>query len=830
MTKFNAALACAAAFSLMASADSSYIYTAGDTGSGAVAITYDEGTTNIKTLTANTAGDTISISGDPITFAADATITLASSGTVSFAQKVTTLGATTLVRGDDAYKVWTGTALTTADRSTPEFPDIYTNDTFSAEDVNNTWECIHVIAGVAGTSGYDNIAAAGRYDRILGGFGTSSFVTLNRTTSAFTYSIRVQLSPRYNGTFARCRTGTRSPRRGLYPDLDDSWEKADIWGMTGEPKNQRGIWGTSDKDGNDAQKYGGIWIGYVSAMGLNKIILKRKAVAGGTMHVRFDGGASLGGTTTIPFGMEAVLAVSDGIDSATVSSAIEGDGDFKIEPMALGSTSSYYREDFLPTSWTVLVTNRLLSAVTTMSGEMQGGSQTTTQPARWCHYKFDSAANTAKCQFQFWNGTGIKTVKVDLRQNGKNIEIKASGAGYYTGSQYNYNINEPVDVYSLNNTHTVATSATTGNYGIHKVTVTTRGKGDVVTIDGNLQNLIGGKLVLDGGDGGYLRAIVTSTTGFPAGGEVHVNTNVETWLQAGSTAPSGGTPSLIVHTGGRLRNINAWQVSRPQHIVLAGGTYAGNHTDAYLNYVTLSNATMNSTYARVAYDVPTQYWRVIGTEPSEIVFSNGLNIYGYGSAATARSQNCAFRIEVANVTDGPDCIVNQLRGAANRGNDRESFTWFWFEKHGLGTMKVTGDSKELRMESKLYNGTLLLAGSDIMTNEVQLLGGNIAIEAGKSNNNLGQLTASKPGMITVGEGGSLAFASFAPDANLAKKSIMIDASLRENAVKFAVPLTGEQRTYFRWKDDTALNGSWRVSQDANGYLHPVMQGAVIYLR
>ena len=117
-----------------------------------------------------------------------------------------------------------------------------------------------------------------------------------------------------------------------------------------------------------------------------------------------------------------------------------------------------------------------------------------------------------------------------------------------------------------------------------------------------------------------------------------------------------------------------------------------------------------------------------------------------------------------------------------------------------------------------------------MTNEVQLLGGNLAIEAGKANNNFGALTASKAGTITVGAGGSLSFASFAPDGNLAQKSIMIDAPLRENVLKFNTALTGEQRRYFRWKDETAPNGSWRVAQDSAGYLHPVMQGTVLYLR
>ena len=119
-----------------------------------------------------------------------------------------------------------------------------------------------------------------------------------------------------------------------------------------------------------------------------------------------------------------------------------------------------------------------------------------------------------------------------------------------------------------------------------------------------------------------------------------------------------------------------------------------------------------------------------------------------------------------------------------------------------------------------------MAGSNIMTNEVQFLGGGIAVDAGKSNN-LGQLTASKPGTITVGAGGSLSFASFAPDANLAAKSIMIDAPLTGNVLKFGTTLTDAQLRCLRWKDDEAPTGSWRVQQDENGYMHPLRYGTVI---
>ena len=135
---------------------------------------------------------------------------------------------------------------------------------------------------------------------------------------------------------------------------------------------------------------------------------------------------------------------------------------------------------------------------------------------------------------------------------------------------------------------------------------------------------------------------------------------------------------------------------------------------------------------------------------------------------------------------------------------------------------------DLKMESKLYGGTLLLAGDNIMTNEVQFLGGNLAVDAGKSNS-LGALTASKPGTITVGEGGSLTFASFAPDAGLAVKSILIDAPLTGNTLKFSTDISS-YKGYFRWKDATDASVRYRVKQDADGYLHPAMGGTYISVR
>jgi hypothetical protein len=136
------------------------------------------------------------------------------------------------------------------------------------------------------------------------------------------------------------------------------------------------------------------------------------------------------------------------------------------------------------------------------------------------------------------------------------------------------------------------------------------------------------------------------------------------------------------------------------------------------------------------------------------------------------------------------------------------------------------------LESKLYNGTLLLAGSDIMTNAVELLGGSLAVDAGKSNS-LGALTAYKAGTLSVGAGGSLSFASFTPDSGLSPKAITIDAPMEGNCLRIGTSgngLAAAHLQYFRWRDASDATKLRRVVQDENGYLHPSITGTMIILQ
>ena len=191
-----------------AAADATYTWTAGATslGDGAVTIAYVSGN-NITNLTASpTDGGTITINGE-LTFAADATITLATTGTVAFADKVTTQGATTLARGDDAYIVWTGSSA-----MGETAPGILVATGVTRDDVD-------FVALIPAASSAD---VRSPYT-FISGPNSDGFYLFNRVTSTYVYSARVQLTPKDGDLYARCRTCLRSPRFGLYPDEEDSW-------------------------------------------------------------------------------------------------------------------------------------------------------------------------------------------------------------------------------------------------------------------------------------------------------------------------------------------------------------------------------------------------------------------------------------------------------------------------------------------------------------------------------------------------------------------------------------------------------------------------------
>jgi len=798
MKKLAFAAAVAGALTCAAS-DSSYTYTPGNANPGAgVTITYD-GENNITALTATpTGGGTITLTGGAATFADGATITLASSGTVSFAEKVTTLGALTIVRGDEAYCVWTGSALTDTAVSTG------VNAAFRGLSRDDLVDSSLVVVGAA------DGPCPGRFHYVDG--PSSGIYTLNNVRPDYTFSIRPQLS-QADGiiTGVRCITGSRSDQFAEWPDKNNMWPS----------KSLEHYCSTATANNNKVTR-----IGDVSAMKLTKIIIRRKGMAE-KVWVRFDGGATLGGTTSIGVGVEAVLGVAEGDGVAELVHPITGDGDIRIATVTTSGGSSYF-EPFINTSWQVLASNRSLSTLSGLSGHMLGGSHNYSQhasiggsPTDAYHIKYNPANDTATCQFQYWTGSGLKYVKAKLRQNGLNVEIQGVAAGYYTNSQYNYNTNDPHDFDNDTDNANFATSETAQGYGIHYITATFAGasKMGIAKLYSTMNAMSGSTLTFDGSNG-PLYVTVTNKNAFPVCGVVNVGTNADVTLKAIgcglSEGISGGSSKVCVQRGGILRRstVNG-QIGVSQDLVVDGGTYLSESYNNYQNYTTLMNGGHigGDVMPRTVYTYSPQYWRVRGTSPSFV--DSGINVFGADTASSGKSKR--FLFDVADVTgnDDVDCTVAQI----TYSDSSVRFPYFRFEKLGAGTMLLAGSGKKIRLETFVSGGTFLLGASEIVTNEFVLCGGNLAAVAGAQNNNIGALTVSNACTIAVGAGGSLSFKSFNPGANLATKSIIIDAPMTGDVLKIGTTLTAEQRKFFRWKDETS-DRLCHVWQDSDGYLHP----------
>ena len=645
-------------------------------------MTFD-GSGDITSLVATpTVGGTITLTGGAATFASGATITVNAPGTLVFAERVTSLGALAINRGDGAYLAWSSNiALTNQLTATPCFQG------FSAADRDNGKVEFYRLVSTGPVDSANVYGQQGHWNRVA--YTGSGIFLFNKVSAAYTFSARVQLGPKTSGEnnlYARCLTGIRSPRFGLYPEEEAGWASKNLYSewVNKSHHAERGRYSVGDSYGTN--------LGGTEELGFRKIIIRRNDIPNGMAYVRFGGGATLSSSTTLGAGVEAIF-VAAATDDVSLGSAISGDGDIRLEGASVNAT-------------------------TTLACDMSG--------------------------------------------------------------------------------------------------------------------LVGGLFTIEGLPNADLSVMANSGTKFPCGGEVHVNTNSILKLNGDNLANDYyWKQSLFVHRGGTLRTVAGWQVKAKQQLVVDGGTFDTLNGTMYLNYAVFSNATMegnNSPRSVYQEALPKQYWRVIGTEPSNLNSLYGVNVYGYGTEAAARNASCAFRIDVSDVTGNSnvDCMLKRI----NSDTGTTAVPWFWFEKYGAGTLSLAGNSKHVRLESKLYNGTLLLAGNDIMTNAVELLGGSLAVDAGKSNS-LGALTAYKAGTLSVGAGGSLSFASFTPDAGLTTKSITIDAPMDGNMLRIGTDGNGlapAHYQYFRWKDTREPTKFRRVVQDEDGYLHPVIAGAMVIVK
>ena len=336
----KAAVALAAALTANLVSATPISYAAGATDlDGKIVITYDTTeTSKIKTLVATpTDGETLEVSGDAMTFAADATISMAADGKLIFANDVTADGALALDRTDGAYCDWTATkdgALSKGyclkvgpqkifeGKSLAEwelvnayaYADVALTRPISQQKVGNK-PAVSSSDG-HGTWSYANLA--GKYTPIKlstsesGGVVTRKEYVINRWCGEYTYSARLWLDQTSGDINGVLRTAVCGKQFGRYPDKNLWQESSDLW---------TGWYGNSTDHGN-ANFFGSPYY-----LAMNRVVIRK--IGSDVATVGFSGAVTLNGRTDIALGVK--LAVLPKANSTFAAPVFSGEGDVEYQ-------------------------------------------------------------------------------------------------------------------------------------------------------------------------------------------------------------------------------------------------------------------------------------------------------------------------------------------------------------------------------------------------------------------------------------------------------------------------------------------------------------------
>ena len=331
-------MTCAAA--AMAASATDLPWTGGDAtlGDGKVAILCDGSGSVTNVIAKPTGGEELRITGDPMTFAAGAKVSLAAAsgtfadGSLVFANDVTAEGALTLNRTDGAFPIWSGNRLVGV-----TYVNAFAANGSKAADWN-----IHSAYAVptdAAASTSSNECPHGIYRPI-----PTNGKTCNRWSGKHTFSARFQLQDVTTGYIqVRMLTGMRT-RAGLYLPKTDTWGSSY---RTNGDSDARWFWYDDTPVENVNIPYGGNEYDF----GVCRIIFQNKNAKMGT--IGFAGEATMAGAVNVGQGVKMSVMAKE--NSTFAAPEFSGYGDVEY---ARTSTLSYTNK---MVHSTITVTNATVS-------------------------------------------------------------------------------------------------------------------------------------------------------------------------------------------------------------------------------------------------------------------------------------------------------------------------------------------------------------------------------------------------------------------------------------------------------------------------------------
>ena len=562
----------------------------------------------------------------------------------------------------------------------------------------------------------------------------------------------------------------------------------------------------------------------------------------------FDPSAKAGGGKLSDFGIKGA-----GTIEFEATDALYGDEKY--------DTFTLSHAPWIPTEWVTIATNQmlknLLDVTAIFGGASIGGDYRTRVPVQLLDIADDGQTATAQFHQLGSYNTGVTNricaVLVELRQNGDDVQMMATGAAYYNGSGYAALYGQDMSAYKGNGGVGITVNNTLGSYGVHDLSLKFRSSYDVkyVTMGWypGIRNMAGStavpgckaQLIVKGTNNTRMRYNPSAANGHVLpytdgllrvqnGGEV-----VQTKAQNSYQSMWVEDRALIyIEEGGVFKQQTYWGLGYKQKVDIMGGEFRAYDVSTapagqlVLNLFTLSgDVYFHSIQGRSDDIVRAGYmqdavWTVRGTSASS--FELPLMIWG---AAEEEAGGNTMTFAVNNVT-GDSATDFTMNGTITRNASEPDVLGVY--KTGSGTMQLNASYNVGTTPTFLKKGTWLLNGSSltVATSPYTLDGGTLAVADGTVNS-LGVLTVGENGGgITLGVGATLTFAdsSAAAWTGAATEKVVI-TGFAEKSIRFGTTkegLTTAQRVRLRTNDNKRL---WL---DAGGYLTTIGPGTRLNIR
>ncbi len=847
-------------------------YSNGDAGDSTLAFIYKNG--EIATVVANPGvGNRVIVTGDSMTFAADATITVAS-GDVVFKNAATGHGSLAIApQTDDAELTWgdgTGT-LDKAPNWTLLFPD------------KNLDEYEPTAAkGPTGSSNPPSTTALQFHRFTRSGSGASATLAFqasskhsDSTNGKYIKVVKGMLRQTASGIEGAVDSAYLVTQLPYYNDFDD------IDYIMEHPADYPYAKSNALSVPSKKSGYGIGILTMVRVAGKPSVkfenVLSDADVSGGTLALNVSSGVSVvavgdNGVAASPYG-GAVTAAAGGdfgfTDRAvTTSRAFSIGGTFNVKrETGLGEDACLeYLDGYMVSNvWRAIPGVHSLEDLTNAVGVAAGGNvgaKNRGKPMGLYNIKIGVDGFSATGQFQVGNNgqdkyTRFIRAEFSTTQTAHQVSMRIVSAGFYETSTV-YTVGCDLDALPSGRIKSagVGSEWSTGSgYAILNITnYFSRPSVDLVELSTSASGFANGaKVVVDGTENGSVRYLLSNTaTSLPTNGVLEIKSGGSAiYGVLGATVDSradfsGGKCPINVYAGGELIDrVETYSIGPNQEINLIGGTlrcgrrlgYTTISADAgtYVNLLTLADGALVTSPKpiRIGYQRDDGRWMVRGTSAStcdaELVLF---------SRKQSTADPMAFTFDVWDVTDS-DAVDFTLNGTLGNKNVND-YSYGYIVKTGAGTMRMNGDApasnKRMKMPIEIQGGTLALgsagaAQSSSAAAGFKLAGGNLAVAADVACTDVGPLAVAAAGTLHVGAGASIAFA----DSSMTEWTLpvgallVIDADLLDDstAVRFGTSAGGLSVSQLR--RIRTVDGA-RVAIDEFGYLHSYVPGFMLMIQ